>query len=259
MPRRLTILPSLFVFYVCIGLPAALRSQSLPPFCAQVTPDQLQELPHPYAAHQTPDHSSYCEGMLTSTVGVQRADIISAKNVTADDFIFSRGTTATLSWCRVPGVDLPTHLSLRSINRTSYALDAQATDRFSWNSDTVALLHPDYKTIAALATSLATVQSKKYSVLLPVRQGTTASGNYAFIVHSPASNAQLVEAVVESLTGTVNQTLPIQLEAGPREFWTVRLSLKQLPSGVYRLYFRDDPKASGLATTPIYFGHGGCP
>jgi hypothetical protein len=259
MPRRLTILPSLFVLYVCIGLPTTSLAQSLPSFCAQVTPDQLQELPHPYAAHQTPDHSSYCEGMLTSTVGVQRADIISVKNAAADDFTFSRGATATLSWCRVPGVDLPTHLSLRSINRTSYALDAEATDNFSWNSDIVALLHPDYKTIAALATSLATVQGKRYSVLLPVRQGMPSGGNYTFIVHSPASNVQLVEAVIESLTGTVNQTIPIKFEAGPREFWTVRLSLKQLPPGIYRLYFRDDPKASGLATTPIYFGHGGCP
>lgn len=251
VPRRA------FVAFCLFVLPATVRAQNLPSFCEQVTQDELAGLPHPYTTQQTADHASYCEGMLTSAVAVHPVEIVSAKYGTAADFKFTRGT-ATLSWCRLPEVDLSTHLSLRAIKPASYALDAQAADRFTWSSNLAALLHPDYESIAALATSSATVQTRRYNVLLPVRPETQANRDYVFIVYSAAPQIQLVEANVENLTGTINKTLPIRLQPGPAHYWTVELSLGTLPSGIYRLYFRDDPKASGLVSTPIYFAHGGC-
>ncbi len=241
-----------------MGLSASCRSQSLPSYCVQVSQDQVGYLAHPYSAHQGTDHSSYCEGMLSSAAGVQRVTIASIKNAGTADFHFVRGATRTLSWCKLPGVDPATHLSLRSINGTSYALDAQATGSFTWNSDLVALLHPQYQSIGALAMTSTKVQQSQYDVYLPVRQGASSKGEYVFIVHSPLKNIQLVEASVQNIDGSASTTIPIKLEPGPPEYWSIRLSLAALPSGIYRLYFRDSPTASGLSSTPIYFGHGGC-
>jgi hypothetical protein len=259
MPQRLAIaLRLLFVLFVFIVLSTAGRSQSLPSYCVQVSQDQVGYLPHPYSAHQGADHSSYCEGMLSSAAGVQRVTIASIKTATAADYKFVRGTTSTLSWCKLPDVDPAIHLSLRSIDGTSYALDTQGTGSFTWNSDLAALLHPQYQSIAALATTSMKVQQKQYDVLLPVRQGAPSKGEYVFIVHSPLKNIQLVEASIQNLDGSLNTTVPIKLEPGPQEYWSIKLSLATLPPGIYRLYFRDSPSASGLSSTPIYFGHGGC-
>jgi len=252
MPRFLLLLCAL------VALPVSLKAQGLPAFCEQVSQDQLRPNPRPYALHQTADHSSYCEGMLSSPIAAHPAEIVSAKFLAAADFRFTRGSSATLSWCKVPGVDLSTHLSLRSVKPVSYALDSQAKDSFSWNSDLVGFLHPDYSSIAALATASATLKERAYDVVLPVRNGTSGNGDYVFIVHSLAPQIQLVEAHIESLTDTSSESVPVRIESTAPNFWTVRASFGKKPAGIYRLTLRDDPKASGLATIPIYFVHGGC-
>lgn len=247
-----------FMLFLLLVLSIAVQAQKLPSFCEQVSQDQLKVLPRPYSERQTAEHSSYCEGMLTTMISAHPAEIVSAKYEAADEFRFAHGANATLSWCTLSGVEPSTHLSLRAVKPVSYALDAQANSGFSWNSDLVAFLHPDYSSIAALATSSATVQSRRYDVVLPVRHGSHTNGEYTFIVHSPAPQIQLVEARIESLSGAVTDTLPMRIESASPNYWIVRLSLGRLPAGIYRLYLRDDPTASGLATTPIYFVHGGC-
>jgi hypothetical protein len=259
MPQRFAIaLRLLFVSSIFLAQSVIGHAQSLPSYCVQVSQDQVGYLPHPYTAHQGGNHSSYCEGMLSTAAGVQRVTIASIKNAATTDFTFVRGASSTLSWCKLPGVDPTTHLSLRSIDGTSYALDAQSTGSFTWNSDLAALLHPQYQSIGALATASMKVQQNQYAVLLPVYQGASAKGEYVFIVHSPLRNIQLVEANVQNMDGSVNKTIPIKLEPGPPEYWSINLSLATLPTGIYRLFFRDNPSASALSSTPIFFGHGGC-
>jgi len=62
MPRFLLLLCAL------VALPVSLKAQGLPAFCEQVSQDQLRSTPRPYALHQTADHSSYCEGMLSNPI-----------------------------------------------------------------------------------------------------------------------------------------------------------------------------------------------
>jgi hypothetical protein len=252
VPRILFALPLLLV------LPTSTKAQQLPQFCTQVTPDQLRDLGRPYSEHTAADNSRYCEGQLTTGIAAHPVEIISVKQDAGSTFTFSPGTTASLSWCRTPGVDASAHLSLRAIKPAIYGLDAQPIDKFEWNSDLIAQLHSDYGSIAALAVAPANVAGKTYSVLLPVRHGPLSTGSYVFMVHS-LSPIHLTQANIERVTGGIQaDSIPISAEMAAPHIWVVRLSFGDRAKGIYRLSFSEDLSDSGLATTPVYMVHGGC-
>lgn len=250
----------LFAVFLSLVIPALMKAQQLPSFCTQVTPDQLGGLAVPYAEHTATDHSQYCEGQLTTGIAARSVEIVSFKEEASSTFKFSPGTTASLSWCRIPEVDKSTHLSLRTIRPAIYALDAQPIDKFEWNSDVIGTVHPDYGSIAALAVASANMGGRAYSVMLPIRRGPSVpSDGYVFIVHS-LSPVHLTQATIERVGGEVQaESVPIAPPTSPApHFWAVQLSLGNRAKGIYRMSFGDDPNASAVSTTPIYIVHGGC-
>jgi hypothetical protein len=175
------LLPKLLAVLLSVMIPASVKAQQLPSFCTQVTSDQLKDTTIPYAPRTAIDHSQYCEGQLTTAIAAHPVEIISFKQETDSVFTFSPGKTASLSWCRIAGIDNSLHLSLRDIKPTIYALDAEAADRFEWNTDVIGKIQPEYRYIAALAVSSAKINGRAYSVLLPVLHGLAgAFDGYVF-------------------------------------------------------------------------------
>jgi hypothetical protein len=248
-----------FAFLLFLIMTNSIRAQKLPSFCAQVTPDDLRGLARPYAEYTAADKSQYCEGMLTTGVAAHPVEIVSFKQDAGSTLTFSPNTTASLSWCRIPGVDGPAHLSLRAVKPGIYALDAQPLDKFEWNANLISKTHPDYGTIASLAVAPANIEGKGYSVLLPVRQGPSTAGGYVFMVHS-LSPIHLTEANIERVTGGVlAESVPISAVASTApHIWVVRLSFGTRVRGIYRLSFTAGLGGDGLTSTPVYVAHGGC-
>jgi hypothetical protein len=241
-------------------IPALVRAQQLPSFCTQVTPDQLKGTTVPYSARTAFDHSQYCEGQLTSATAAHPVEIVSFKQETGSVFSFSPGATASLSWCRIPGMEQSAHLSLRAIKPAIYALDAQPVDKFEWSSDVIGKVHPDYSSIAALAVGAASVNGKAYSVLLPVRRGPpVASDGYVFMVHS-LSPVHLTQATIEPVSGAAQaESVPIAAPTSPApHFLIVRLPFGDRAKGIYRISFGGDPTVGEPSTAPIYIVHGAC-
>ena len=248
---------SFFAVFLFLSMTASSEAQQLPSFCAQVTQDDLRGLARPYAVYTSADNSRYCEGMLTTGVAAHPVEIVSLKQDAGSTFTFSQNTTASLSWCRIPGVDSAAHLSLRAVKPGIYALDAQPVDKFEWNANLISKAHPDYGTIASLAVAPANVEGKAYSVLLPVRQGPSAGSGYVFMVHS-LSPIHLTEANIERVTGGVlAESISISAVASTApHIWIVRLSFGNRVRGIYRLSFSEG--SNGFTSTPVYVAHGGC-
>ena len=232
-------------------------AQARPSFCDQIPPSMLAGLQAPYSVRTDKTGKPYCEGLLLNPIALIAPTIVSVKQAQPVPNLFSRQSTATLSWCDNSGDAV--HLSLRSTVVPFFGLDAMEREPFTWPTDVIATWQPDWSRLSALATRTDTQQGRTYTVSIPLRVGSGYANSYAFLIHSKiltSFNKALVEPVAPA---GQPQLVDIAMTGGPsQDTSAVTVSFAGFPAGIYRVTFEQTAAGAGLTTQPILLLHQDC-